>query len=174
MADAKAAASGQAAQTVTNEGSLLDQIVETASSGAAPDQRERGRDLVKEFVAQVLQGEMTVSRDTEAMINARDRHLPLKDLGHEFFDQIPTPLTLIGRCPGTRRLYDLIEQTPFVGDCLCRLSRRRRLCVRHNLFLLRAPEAEFAFQLIELVGVRDRIQEQFIELLVCLKIAPEI
>ncbi len=72
MADAKVAAtSGDAAQTVTTESSLLDQIVETASVGAAPDQRERGRDLVKEFVAQVLQGEMTVSRDTEAMINAR-------------------------------------------------------------------------------------------------------
>ncbi|HEY7336468.1 MAG TPA: type VI secretion system contractile sheath large subunit [Bryobacteraceae bacterium] len=73
MADAKGAAAGQgAAQTVAAEGSLLDQIVDTASgASAAPDQRERGRDLVKEFVAQVLQGEMTVSRDTEAMINAR-------------------------------------------------------------------------------------------------------
>jgi type VI secretion system protein ImpC len=73
MANPKAspAASGQAAQTVEAEGSLLDQIVATASVGAAPDQRERGRDMVREFVAQVLQGEMTVSRDTEAMINAR-------------------------------------------------------------------------------------------------------
>ena len=74
MADRKASsapAPSAATETVAAEGSLLDQIVQTASIGGAPDQRERGRDLVKEFVAQVLQGEMTVSRDTEAMINAR-------------------------------------------------------------------------------------------------------
>jgi type VI secretion system protein ImpC len=33
--------------------------------------RERGKDLVKEFVAQVLEGSMTVTRDAETMINAR-------------------------------------------------------------------------------------------------------
>jgi type VI secretion system protein ImpC len=75
MAEKKAAAAGAtekaAAQTIEAEVSLLDQIVQTASVGAAPDQKERGRDMVKEFVSQVLAGEMTVSRDTEAMINAR-------------------------------------------------------------------------------------------------------
>jgi len=74
MAEKKAAAasvSAPAARAVEAEGSLLDQIVQTATIGAAPDQRERGKDMVREFVAQVLQGEMTVSRDTEAMINAR-------------------------------------------------------------------------------------------------------
>jgi type VI secretion system protein ImpC len=75
MANPKAAAGSaapaQAAQTVEAEGSLLDQIVQSSGTGTAPEQRERGKDLVREFVAQVLQGEMTVSRDTEAMINAR-------------------------------------------------------------------------------------------------------
>lgn len=71
MAEKKAAAAPQAAEAVETQGSLLDEIIQTASAGAAPDQKERGRDMVKEFVAQVLQGEMTVSRDTEAMINAR-------------------------------------------------------------------------------------------------------
>ncbi len=33
--------------------------------------RERGKDLVKEFVAQVLEGSMTVAKDAEMMINAR-------------------------------------------------------------------------------------------------------
>ena len=33
--------------------------------------RERGKSLVKEFISQVLEGEVTVSKDTEAMINAR-------------------------------------------------------------------------------------------------------
>ena len=71
MAEKKAAAAASQSQTVETEGSLLDQIVQTASTGGAPDAKERGRDMVREFVAQVLAGEMTVSRDTEAMINAR-------------------------------------------------------------------------------------------------------
>src|SRR6202790_124112 len=50
---------------------LLDQIVEQGRLGKDPEARERGKSLVKEFVNQVLQGEMTVSRDTESMINAR-------------------------------------------------------------------------------------------------------
>jgi type VI secretion system protein ImpC len=33
--------------------------------------RQRGRDLIKEFVAQILQGAIGISPDTEAMINAR-------------------------------------------------------------------------------------------------------
>jgi type VI secretion system protein ImpC len=63
----------QAKQTVekTQEVSLLDQIVEQGRLGRDPAAAARGKNLVKEFVAQVLQGEMTVSRDAEAMINAR-------------------------------------------------------------------------------------------------------
>jgi type VI secretion system protein ImpC len=63
----------QAKQTVeqTKEVSLLDQIVEQGRLGRDPAAAARGKNLVKEFVAQVLQGEMTVSRDAEAMINAR-------------------------------------------------------------------------------------------------------
>lgn len=53
------------------EASLLDQIVEQGRFGRDVAARERGRDLVKEFVSQFLEGEMTISRDAEAMINAR-------------------------------------------------------------------------------------------------------
>lgn len=53
------------------ERGLLDQIVEEGRFGREPASLARGRDLVKEFVAQVLEGAMTVSRDAEAMINAR-------------------------------------------------------------------------------------------------------
>ena len=59
------------ATTTTAEGSLLDQIVEQGRFGEEPASQQRGKDLVKEFLAQVLQGEVTVSRDAEAMINAR-------------------------------------------------------------------------------------------------------
>jgi type VI secretion system protein ImpC len=54
-----------------SEASLLDQIVEQGRFGKEADARERGRDLVKEFVAQVLDGSMIVAKDAEMMINAR-------------------------------------------------------------------------------------------------------
>jgi type VI secretion system protein ImpC len=59
------------AQTVETERGLLDQIVDEGRLGRDAEARTRGKDLVKEFVAQFLEGEMTLSRDSEAMINAR-------------------------------------------------------------------------------------------------------
>jgi len=67
----KAATPSAAAAEQKVELGLLDQIVEEGRFGRETAARERGKDLVKEFVSQVLQGEMTVSRDVEAMINAR-------------------------------------------------------------------------------------------------------
>src|SRR5512140_2862051 len=55
----------------TAERSLLDQIVEEGRIARDPAGKERGKNLVREFVAQVLEGSMTVSKDSEAMINAR-------------------------------------------------------------------------------------------------------
>ena len=55
----------------TQEASLLDQIVDQGRFGVEAASRERGRNLVKEFVAQVLDGSMTIARDAEMMINAR-------------------------------------------------------------------------------------------------------
>src|SRR5438445_5809744 len=60
-----------AQETEHQERGLLDQIVEQGKLGKDPAARERGKSLIKEFVSQVLQGEMTVSRDTESMINSR-------------------------------------------------------------------------------------------------------
>src|SRR5438270_6242589 len=63
----------QAATTTleTEQVGLLDQIVEQGRFGAEPNQKERGKNLVKEFVAQVLEGSMTIAKDAEMMINAR-------------------------------------------------------------------------------------------------------
>ena len=52
------------------ESSLLDQIVEQGRF-ADPAARERGKNLIKEFVAQVLEGSMTLGRDADQMISAR-------------------------------------------------------------------------------------------------------
>ncbi len=68
MAKTEAQAAG-AAQTT--ELGLLDQIVDQGRFGREPAARERGKDLVKRFVSQILEGAIKVSADTEAMINAR-------------------------------------------------------------------------------------------------------
>jgi type VI secretion system protein ImpC len=71
MSEAERAATGAAAATVeTTEGGLLDQIVEQGRF-AEPSARERGKNLIKEFVEQVLDGQMTLGRDADQMITAR-------------------------------------------------------------------------------------------------------
>jgi type VI secretion system protein ImpC len=70
MSEAQKAATAQPGE-VTEEHSLLDQIVEEGRLARDPSAKERGKDLVKEFVTQVLEGSMTVSKDAEMMINAR-------------------------------------------------------------------------------------------------------
>jgi type VI secretion system protein ImpC len=70
MSEAQKAAAAQPVE-LTTEHSLLDQIVEEGRLARDPSARERGKDLVKEFVNQVLEGSMTVSKDAEMMISAR-------------------------------------------------------------------------------------------------------
>ena len=60
-----------AAPVEVQEVSLLDQIVDEGRMARDPETRERGKDLIKQFVSQFLEGSMTLSRDSEAMINAR-------------------------------------------------------------------------------------------------------
>jgi len=71
MAEGESARATAAVSEQVQEMSLLDQIVEEGRFGVEPASRERGKNLVKEFVAQVLEGSMTVARDAEMMINAR-------------------------------------------------------------------------------------------------------
>jgi type VI secretion system protein ImpC len=70
MTDPKKTADSSPMEQVI-EMSVLDQIVDESRMSRTESGRERGRDLVAEFVSQVLEGAMTVSRDAEAMINAR-------------------------------------------------------------------------------------------------------
>jgi len=70
MADPQQAAPQAAAAAATEKG-LLDSIVEEGRLGKDDAAKERGKDLVKEFVAQVLEGQMTIAKDAEMMINAR-------------------------------------------------------------------------------------------------------
>ena len=71
MANSTATQQADATVVSTQEKGLLDQIVEQGRFGTDALSRERGKDLVKEFVAQVLEGQMTIAKDAEMMINAR-------------------------------------------------------------------------------------------------------
>ena len=71
MADALAVPQAAEATTELSQKSLLDDIVDQGRFGSDVSARERGKDLVKEFLAQVIDGSMTVARDAEMMINAR-------------------------------------------------------------------------------------------------------
>jgi type VI secretion system protein ImpC len=71
MADPQSASANLAAGEQVLEQGLLDQIVEEGRFGVEPASKERGKNLIKEFVAQVLDGSMTIARDAEMMINAR-------------------------------------------------------------------------------------------------------
>jgi len=65
------AAPAAAQQFDKAETSLLNQLVEEGRFTRDTATAERGKDLLKEFLCQVLEGEMAVSRDAEATINAR-------------------------------------------------------------------------------------------------------
>jgi len=71
MADAQSAPASLSGTEQVQEQGLLDQIVEEGRFGVEPASKERGKNLVKEFIAQVLDGSMTIARDAEMMINAR-------------------------------------------------------------------------------------------------------
>ena len=62
---------GAQVQEEQAEKSLLDQIIDEGRLAREADQKGYAKDLVGEFVSQVMEGTMTISKDTEAMINAR-------------------------------------------------------------------------------------------------------
>lgn len=69
MANAQAQRAVQ--PTSTAEGSLLDRILEEGRLAPTNEEREAAKQWVEAFVDQVLSREMVVSKDTEAMLNAR-------------------------------------------------------------------------------------------------------
>jgi len=136
MSDPQKAAMPQAAQPTKVERSLLDEIVEEGRFGTDVAAQARGRDLVKEFVSQVLAGEMTVSRDAEAMINARiaqiDHLISLQlneILHHPSFQQLEATWR------GLKYLLDHTETSPMLKIRVLNCSKRELL-----RDLQRAPE----------------------------------
>ena len=71
MAEQRSRGANSPAEIKTEEVGLLDQILDTFSTAAEPQQRAVARDIVTEFARQVVEGEIVQAKDSEAMIKAR-------------------------------------------------------------------------------------------------------
>src|SRR5437762_1017531 len=71
MADEPQAQPQAAAGAAAGEGNLLDQIISKGKLARDDSQKPRAKDLVKEFVDQIVDAGMTVSRDTITMIQTQ-------------------------------------------------------------------------------------------------------
>jgi type VI secretion system protein ImpC len=135
MAEQSAVAPATTTEQVLETG-LLDQIVEEGRFGVEPASKERGKNLVKEFVAQVLEGSMTIARDAEMMINARIAQidhlisLQLNEVMHH-----PTFQKLEGTWRGVKYLMDQSETGVMLKIKVLNVSKKELL-----KDLQRAPE----------------------------------
>jgi type VI secretion system protein ImpC len=137
MSDAQqSAAAPRAVEQTVEQVSLLDQIVEQGRMARDPAAKERGKNLVKDFVAQVLEGAMTVSKDAEAMITARIAqidHLVSIQLNeilhHQAFQKLE------GSWRGLRYLMDQSETSSMLKIKVLNVTKRELL-----RDLQRAPE----------------------------------
>ena len=129
-------AAAQAVEVQTTEVSLLDQIVSQGRFGKDTVAQERGKDMVKEFVNQVLEGKMTLSRDAEASIGMRiaeiDRliSLQLNEVLHH-----PSFQKLEGTWRGIKHLLDQSETNDGLKIKLLNVNKKDLL-----RDLQRAPE----------------------------------
>src|ERR1700722_7401586 len=126
----------QSVTTQTTEESLRDQIVSQGRFGKDTVAQERGKDMVKEFVNQVLEGHMTLSRDADATIAARisdiDRliSLQLNEVLHN-----PAFQKLEATWRGIKHLLDQSETNDMLKIKLMNVSKKDLL-----KDLERAPE----------------------------------
>jgi type VI secretion system protein ImpC len=136
MSAKEAAAAASATTTTQEEQGLLEQIVAQGRFNRDAATLERGRDMVKEFVNQVLQGHMTLTRDAEASIQARiaqiDRliSLQLNEVLH-----YPAFQKLEGTWRGIKYLIDQSETSDMLKIKVLNASKRELL-----KDLQRAPE----------------------------------
>ena len=71
MAEAEQQKEAAAAEAEVSELSLLDQIVEEGRFGREDEAQQQGRQMIKAFVNDVLEGAITYSEDTEAMLTSQ-------------------------------------------------------------------------------------------------------
>jgi type VI secretion system protein ImpC len=133
---AKQEAQAAAAAAETTELGLLDQIVEQGRFGKDTAARERGKDMVKRFVSEVLEGAIQYSADTESMINARIAQIDhllsiqLNEVMHH-----PDFQKLEGSWRGLKYLMNQSETSPMLKIKVLNVSKKELL-----RDLQRAPE----------------------------------
>ena len=133
-----AAAATTTEETTTESTSLLDQIVSSGRFNRDAQSLERGRDLVKEFVSQVLDGSMTLSKDAEVTITARlaqiDRliSLQLNEVMHH-----PAFQKLEATWRGIKYLMDQSETNDGLKLKVLNVSKKELLDLRTRLSDLR-------------------------------------
>jgi type VI secretion system protein ImpC len=135
MTEAQKQSKAATTEKVVEKG-LLDQIVEEGRFAKDVAGRERGKNLVSEFVNQILEGAMTVSKDAEAMINARiaqiDHLISIQlneILHHEQFQKLE------GSWRGLKYLMDQSETSTALKIKVLNVSKKELL-----RDLQRAPE----------------------------------
>src|ERR1700743_925194 len=136
MSAQEAAAAAGAGGRTQEERGLSDQTGARGGVNRDAATLERGRDMVKEFVSQVLEGHMTLTRDAEATIQARiaqiDRliSLQLNEVLH-----YPAFQKLEGTWRGLKYLLDQSETSDMLKIKVLNVSKRELL-----KDLQRAPE----------------------------------
>jgi type VI secretion system protein ImpC len=116
------------AEEQATQASLLDQIVSKGRFGHDTTGSQRGKDLIKEFIAQVLEGHITVTRDTEASIQARIAQIDR--LVSKQLNQIlhhPSFQKLEGTWRGIRYLLDQSETGTMLKIKVLNTSKRELL-----------------------------------------------
>jgi type VI secretion system protein ImpC len=114
-----------AAKAEVEESGLLDQLVQEGRFARDAAAAERGKDLVKQFVTQVLEGEMALSRDAEASINARIAQIDhllsiqLNEVMHN-----PTFQKLEGSWRGLKHLLDHSETSDHLKIKVLNVSKK--------------------------------------------------
>jgi type VI secretion system protein ImpC len=136
MANQEMAKTPAAATEQVAEKGLLDQIVEEGRVGTDAATRERGKSLVKEFINQVLEGQVTISKDTEAMINARVAQIDhLVSIQLNEILHYPQFQKLEGSWRGLKYLINQSETSPMLKIRVMNVSKKELL-----RDLQRAPE----------------------------------
>jgi type VI secretion system protein ImpC len=95
MANETAHVDVQENDTQLNESNLLDQIIDDSRMVREESQKSWAKEIIGEFAKEVMEGQITISKDTEAMINARiaelDRLISLQlneIMHHEDFQKL--------------------------------------------------------------------------------------
>ncbi len=137
MTDPKrAAAAAPAKEQEVAEVPLLEKIIQEGRFNRDAAARERGKDLIQAFVAQVVEGQVALSRDADATINARIAQidhlisLQLNDILHH-----PDLQKLEGTWRGLKYLLDRSETGEMLKIKIMNVSKKELL-----RDLQRAPE----------------------------------